>query len=487
MAYVTRYAPSPTWHQHIGGIRTALYCQLLAQQTNWKFLLRFEDTDQARSTKLYEESMMDSFKWCGLSRDAWPDNPDENGPYYQMKRLEIYNTYVQQLLDQWDAYYAWETSEELEAMRIAAYANKKAFNYRRIEYTQAQLEQYKNEWRTPVIRLSLPMKEVTFVDQVKWETTFDLRQFGDFVIVKSDGIPTYYLANVVDDHLQKITHVIRGEEHLSNTPKQIALYEALGWEMPSFAHLPLMLNTSGKKMSKRDTDIGLILVPQFQDEWFLPEAIINFIALLGWNPWTEQEIFTYDQLLESFSMERVQSSNAVYDFKRALWFNSEWIKNMSDEDFVSRLKWYLYLYGNEEWKEIIESTQEDYWLTFAAYIKVRLQTFGQFRDHAQYFFLRPTVDSQLVNREKMKVTDELVRWYLPKLITLLEHLDDSQWTEETIKEELIAFTKWLGLKNGQTLWPVRAILTGAQASPGAFEMLTVLGKEESIVRLKAYM
>lgn len=487
MSYVTRYAPSPTGYQHIGWVRTALYCRLLARQNNGKFLLRIEDTDQARSTVLYEEAMIDSLNRCGLERDAGPKNPDENGPYYQMKRLEIYNTYVQQLLEEWKAYYAWETSEELDAMRTVAYANKQAFNYRKMEYTPEQLEQFKQEWRTPAIRLTLPMKEITFVDQVKGETTFNLKQFGDFVIVKWDGVPTYYLANVVDDHLQKITHVMRGEEHLSNTPKQIALYEALGREYPSFAHLPLMLNPStGKKMSKRDTDIGLTLIPQFQDEWFLPEAIMNFIALLWWNPWTEQEIFTIDQLLESFSMERVQSSNAVYDFKRALWFNGEWMKNLSDEDFVEKLKWYLYLYGNEEWKEIIESTEHDYWMSLAWYIKIRLQTFGQFRDHAQYFFTRPNVDPVLVNREKMKVTDEIVRGYLPKLIHLLEHLDESQWTEETIKEELIAFTKWLGLKNGQTLWPIRAILTGAQASPGAFEMLTVLGKEESLVRLKGY-
>lgn len=487
MTYVTRYAPSPTGYQHIWWVRTALYCWLLARQNNGRFLLRIEDTDQARSTVVYEEWIIDALNRCGLDWDAWPKNPDENGPYYQMQRLEIYNQYVQQLLEQWDAYYAWETSEELEAMRTTAYANKQPFNYRKMEYTPEQLAQFQEESRKPVVRLALPTnKSITFVDQVKWETTFELKQFGDFVIVKGDGIPTYYLANVVDDYLQQVTHVIRGEEHLSNTPKQISLYNALGRETPVFAHLPLMLNPNGKKMSKRDTDIGLTLIPQFQDEWFLPEAIINFIALLWRNPGTEQEIFTMDQLLESFSMKRVQSSNAVYDFKRALWFNAVWLKNLSDEEFVKRLKGYLYLYGTEEWKEIIEATEEDYRLVFAPYIKVRLQTFAQFRDHAQYFFTRPTVDPVLVNREKMKVTEEVVRGYLPQLIHLLENLDGTRWTEETIKEELIAFTKWLGLKNGQTLWPIRAILTGAQASPGAFEMLTVLGKEESLVRLKGY-
>jgi len=484
---VTRFAPSPTGHLHIGSVRTALYCWLLAKQHNWVYKLRIEDTDQARSTKLFEDSMIDSFRWIGLDWDVGPDKDDGKGPYYQMPRLEIYNKYIQQLIDQGQAYYAWETSEEIEAMRNAAYAAKKPFNYRQMEYTDAQLAQFKEENRKPVVRFKLDESVVvTFVDGVKGETTFALKEFGDFVIQKSDGIPTYYLANVVDDALQDVTYVIRGEEHLSNTPKQIALYDALWFEKPQFAHLPLMLNKSGKKMSKRDTDAGLILVHQFRDAGFLPEAILNFVALLGWNPGTEQEFFTLDQLIESFSMDRVQKANAVYDFKRGLWFNSEYLSRMDDADFVKKLKDYLFLNGNEEWKSIIEESDEAYWMTFAAYIKVRIQTFEQFKDHCQYFFLRKPCDPAMVNREKMWIDDELVHGWIHDCMHMLEGLSDEQWTLETIKEQLVDFIAAKGLKNGQVLWPIRCILTSAEASPGAFEMLVVLGKEESLVRMKDY-
>lgn len=284
-----------------------------------------------------------------------------------------------------------------------------------------------------------PSKSITFTDGVKGETTFQMKQFGDFVIQKSDGIPTYYLANVVDDYLQEVTYIIRGEEHLSNTPKQICLYDALGWEHPDFAHLPLMLSPSGKKMSKRDTDIGLTLVPQFRDAGFLPEALINFITLLGRNPGTEREFFTLEELIEAFSMERINKSNAVYDYKRALRFNAEYIKRLSDEDFVQKIQDYLYLYGNEEWKEIIENTDKNYRLRFASYIKVRIQTLAQFRDFCFYFFVRPVYDADLVCREKMKVTPELVKEMLPEIITLLDSLTEAQREEETIKELLVEY------------------------------------------------
>lgn len=429
-------------------------------------------------------------RWFGLDRDAGPDKDDDLGPYYQMERLEIYNKYVQQLLEDDLAYYARETADEIWEMREAAYASKQAFNYRRVEYTEEQIQQFKDEWRTPAIRFQIPLDETTtFVDQVKWETSFEMKQFGDFVIVKWDGIPTYNFANVIDDYLHQVTNVMRGEEHLSNTPKQLVLYNAFWRKAPTFAHLPLLLNPhTGKKMSKRDTDIGLTLVPDFRDAWFLPEAIVNFIALLWWNPGNDREFYSLEELVEVFSMERVQKSNAIYDFKRALWFNSEYIKNLPDEDFVSKTKDFLFLYGDEERKEIVEHSEDSYRMKFAPYIKIRLQTLKQFADHGQYFFVRPaSVDREMVNREKMKVTEELVAAFLPEVIDLLSNLTDEQWTEETIKEQLIEYIKSREYKNGQVLWPLRAILTWVEASPGAFEMLFVLGKEESLVRLGEYL
>ncbi len=488
MGYVTRFAPSPTWSLHIWWVRTALYCWLLAKQSNWKYKLRIEDTDLARSTKIYEQEILDSFHWFGLDWDAWPWKDDGLGPYYQMERLDTYNKYVQELLEAWKAYYAWESSEELEVMREIANQNKKPFHYREQAYTPAQLEQFTEEGRKPVIRFKMPIDEViTFVDWVKWETTFAMKEFGDLVIVKSDGIPTYNFANVIDDSLHKITYVIRGEDHLSNTPKQIVMYKALWFDTPEFAHLPLMMNPMGKKMSKRDTNIWLILVHQFREAWFLPEAILNFIAMLWWNPWTEQEFFTIDELIEQFSMERVQKSNAVYDFKRALWYNSEYLKRMDDQEFVETVKNYLFLYGDEHWKLIIEASDDAYWETFAPFIKVRIQTLEQFKDHCDYFFERRPVDPGMVNREKMKIDDSVVHGFLHDCIHMLENLSDEQWTVDTLKEQLVDFIKAKDLKNGQVLRPLRCILTGAEASPGAFEMLFVLGKEESIVRIKEYL
>ncbi len=458
----------------------------------WKYILRIEDTDTARSTKLFEQNLLDGFEWLWLDRDAWPGKDGGEWPYYQMERLEVYNAYVQKLLEDGQAYYARETTEELDAMREEMQKIKKPFRYRQRDYTEEQLQSFKDEWRLPVVRLKLdPTREIVFDDLVKGETRFKLEQFGDLVIVKWDGVPTYHLAVVVDDIEMNISHVVRGEDHLTNTAKHIALYEAFGHdELPRFGHLPLIMNPNGKKLSKRDDpkEVWLVLIDQFRDAWFLPEAIINFSAMIGRNPWTEQEVFSLQELIHEFDITRVQKANAKYDFKRALWFNSEYIKNMDDAHFVAQVKDFLFLYGDESWKEIVEHSEDAHWMKLAPYIKVRIQTLRQFEEHCQYFFTRPeSVDATIVNREKMKVTPELVSGFLPDLIHLLEHMTQEQWTEETIKEELISFIKAKELKNGQVLRPVRAILTWVEASPGAFEMLYVLGKQESMVRLKEYI
>lgn len=494
---VTRFAPSPTWFLHIGGVRTALYSRLLAKKQGGKYLLRIEDTDVERSTKAYEQNILDSFNRLGLDWDAGPWKDDGCGPYYQMERLDIYNQYIQKLIDQGHAYYAWETAEEIDVMRQEAEAAKKQFIYRQPIYTQEQVDVFKAEWRTPTVRMKLPDKVITFQDGVKGEVSFHTKEFADFVIMKWDGVPTYYLANVIDDALQHVTHVIRGEEHLSNTPKQIVIYEALGFSLPSFSHLPLIMNaTTGKKLSKRDTNVGCVLVYQFKEAGFLPPAILNFIALVGRNPGTNQDVFTMEELIEAFSIERVQKSNGVYDFQRALWFNSEYIKAMSDDEFVSAVQAYLAEFGGEVRKEILEVGQSDdkdaggrnkYWLALAPYIKVRLQTLAQFKDYCSYFFVSPTVEPELVYREKMAVTKELMQDVLPELIERLEHMADVDRNEEAIKELLIAYIGEKGLKNGQILWPLRAILTWTEASPGAFEMMTVLGKDESLKRLKDFL
>lgn len=375
-----------------------------------------------------------------------------------MARLPIHRAYLQKLLDRDIAYEARESAEELEAMRNIAEAAKQPFVYRRTPYTPEQIAQWRAEGRIPVIRVVVPQVDIVFTDGIKGEVKFHGRDIGDFVLMKSDGSPIYYFANMLDDALQGVTNVIRAEEHLSNTPKQIILYNYFDFPVPQFAHLPLMMNPNGKKLSKRDASPDFfVAVRQFQDEGFLPEALLNYVLLVGRNPGTPQEFFSRQEMIDQFSLERVVKSNAVYDFSRALRYNGEYLKRMDDEQFVTKLHTYLHQFGGEEWQAILASTDRAYWLRFASHIKVRLQTFGQFRTHCQYFFKHTPATSELVCREKMGVTPALLAEILPQLITTLADLTER--TEETIKSALIAFTTDHGLKNGQVLRPLRALLT----------------------------
>lgn len=482
---ITRFPPSPTWNFHIWWARTSFYNWIFAKQNNWKFILRIEDTDTERSTKIYEKNIMDSMEWLWMDYDAWPWKDNGTWPFNQMDRLDIYSKYVDLLLEQWKAYYAWETSEELEDMRKASYDQKKAFVYRETKYTDEEINKFKAQWRKPAIRFKVQSKIVKWNDIVKWEIIMDASMIWDFVIMKSDGVPTYYVANVVDDNLMWITHIIRWEDHVNNTPKQILLYEAYDWKLPEFGHLPLMLNLDKSKMSKRDTKDQYVTVTKFKEEWFLKEALLNFIALLWWHPSDDREFFTIQELIENFSLDRITNSNAIYDFKRALWFNWEYIKNLSDEKFVEELLNYLQTYWDQEWQSILKITEKEYWLKLAPFIKIRLQTLGQFRDYAKYFFKRQYPENEILFNEKMGVNKELVKIVLQDIIKIIENFNQD-WTEENIKNSIVNYISSKWLKNGQVLRPLRAILTWVQASPWAFEMLYVLGKKESLERLKIF-
>jgi len=499
---ITRIAPSPTWPLHLGTARTALYSWLLARKNNWKFILRIEDTDTARSTKFFEEDIIQGLKRLWLDYDAGPWKEDEKGPYHQMERLDIYRKYVEKLIEQGDAYYAWETPEELEQLRKQAQAQKKPFVYRQIQYSPEQIEKFKAEWRKPVVRFKVRPEKVKWNDLVKGEIEIDMANVGDFVIMKSDWIPTFYLANVVDDALMWVTHILRWEDHVSNTPKQIQLYQALWFDVPNFWHIPLLLNPNKSKMSKRDSENEFVTINKFKQEGFLPEALINFIALLGWHPSSDDEFFgiepeklkekfnlpkNYKDLIQSFDIKDINNSNAIYDFKRALWLNSEYIRMLKDEAFVELLQDYLFRYWDSERREILNITEKQYWLKLAPYIKVRLQTFGQFKDYAKYFFKPQYPSDEILYKEKMKVNKDLVKQILPEVIKILEQIPETDWTEENLKNILVNYIKEKGYKTWQVLWPIRAILTWVEASPGAFEMLYVLWKEEAIKRLKEFL
>lgn len=491
-----RIAPSPTGHMHIWTARAALFNYLFAKPQNWKFLIRIEDTDKERSLQEHTEEILAWLNWLWL-------NPDEE-VVYQSKNEEKHRKAIQKLLDEGKAYYAYETAEELAKMREQAQKEKKWFVYKKISYTDEQIEQFKKEWRKPVVRFEVPEnKEIIFNDLVKWELTFNTNIIWDFVIAKSDGSPIFYLANTVDDYDMNITHVIRGEDHIPNTPKQILLYEALWYKIPTFGHLPLLLNSNKSKMSKRDTWDLFVTVKKFFQEGFVKDGLLNFIALLWWHTADDSEIFTFEELLKEFDISRVQSSNAVYDFPRSLYFNALHIRNFTAEKFIEELKYYIenmlnndsFKTDDEElkkdllfWNDLIKKgkfDEIDYIKKWFEEVTKRLQTLKQFVQYAKYLYVYQKVDDDVIYSKKMKVTEEIVKTHLPKIIDILEKTED--WNDENLKNILINYNKENWLKNWQTLWPIRAILSGVEASPGAFELLSILWKKESLDRLKKFI
>ena len=500
-----RIAPSPTWHMHIWTARAALFNYLFAKPQNGKFLIRIEDTDKERSLPEHTKEILAGLNWLGL-------NPDEE-IVYQSANEEKHKQAIQKLIDEWKAYYAWETPEKLQQMREQARKEKRWFIFRKPNYTKEQIQQFKKEWRKPVVRFQVPEnEEIVYQDLVKWEIKFNTWEIADFVIAKSDGSPIFYLANTVDDYEMKITHVIRWEDHIPNTPKQILLYKALWYDLPVFGHLPLLLNTNKSKMSKRDTWDLFVTVRRFFQEGYVKDGLLNFIALLWWHTSDDREFFTFQELLKEFDISRVQSSNAVYDFQRSLHFNAEHIKHMSNEKFIEEVKQYVekmlhddilgVLWDSESssewqeqlvedlrfWEELIKKWKlddMDYVNKWANDVKIRLQTLKQFVQYAKYLYTYQEVEDEIVYNKKMKVTEEIVKEHLPKIIEELEKLED--WNEENLKNLLINYNKENWLKNGQTLWPIRAILSGVQASPGAFELMRILGKKESLERLNKYL
>ncbi len=491
----TRIAPSPTWNMHIWTARAALFNYLFAKQNNWKFLIRIEDTDKERSLPEHTKEILKWLEWLGLSYDE--------DIVYQSKNEQKHIKAINYLLENNYAYYSYETPEELQEMKEKAQKEKKPFVYRQINYTQEQLDQFKKEWRNPVVRFKVPDEEIIYNDLMKWEISFNMSNVSDFVIQKSDGSPIFYIANAVDDHLMDISHVIRWEDHISNTPKQILLYKALWYNLPSFWHLPLLLNPNKSKMSKRDTSDIFVTVKRFMQEWFLKDAVINFIALLWWHTADDREFFYIDELLEEFSNERVQSSNSIYDFSRAIWFNGEHIRALDDEQFIQKIKEYvntllqdpIFKVEDEElisklryWEQIINEwkfNDKEYNKKWVKEIKVRLQTFKQFVLYNEYIFDYVPVKDDILYNEKMKVTEDIVKEHIPVLIKKFESIEN--WDEDTLKNLLITYNKENWLKNGQTLWPIRSILSWVAASPWAFELMEILWKKETIKRLKKFI
>lgn len=484
----TRFAPSPTGFLHVGGLRAALFAYLFAKQHGGKFLLRIEDTDQKRSVEGALESLIRTLKWAGLTYDEGPleDGTEigEAGPYIQSKRLDLYKKHVDTLVQKNEAYLCFCTSERLEEMRAKQEAHKQAPKYDRhcLNLSKVEIDKLRAEEKPYVIRQRIPdTGTVTWKDLVRGDVSFAVETIDDQVLLKSDGFPTYHLANVVDDHLMEITHVIRGEEWLSSTPKHLLLYKSFGWVAPEFAHLPLLLNMDRTKLSKRQGDVA---VEDYIHKGYLPEAMINFIALLGWHPGgdTTQEIFSMDELIKKFSMEKVHKAGAVFDLEKLDWVNWQWRRRKFESQPGEK---------SEKLFKLCEEFLPPEWLQDKAFLKRALITVEEkvIKDPKStveqikfYFNDTITIDPPLLTRDKMKVTPEIAKQSLIAANESLKNFNGFD-DQEKLKEYLIFLVQKLGLKNGQVFWPLRVALTGEEFSPGVFEVLWALGKERSLKRI----
>lgn len=492
-----RFAPSPTGPLHIGGVRTALYNYLFAKKLGGTFILRIEDTDQKRFVEGAEAYIQEALNWLGLSIDEGPEQGGDFGPYKQSERTPHYQQAVQKLLDEGKAYYAFDTPEALDQARSQAEANGEVFKYdsksrvsldNSLNLSAEDLKKRLDNGEAAVVRLKVePNQAVVFNDLIRNQVSFQSELLDDKVLLKADGLPTYHLANVVDDHHMKITHVIRGEEWLSSTAHHVLLYRALGIEdqMPAFAHLPLILKPQGKgKLSKRDgAKFGIPVFPLdwkaseeetyqgFRENGFLPQAVLNFLAFLGWNPGTEQEMFSLEALIDAFTIERINKSGARFDYDRAVWYNQQYIQQLADKDFAEIVM--------HEAKEKGVDACTSYVEQIAPLIKDRIKVFGNVTDEQHYFFSNPDTynDKQALKRAK-----KISQAELEAVTTLLEGIDD--WKKDNIEQQLKTWANEQEIKLGVLLPLYRIALTGDMTGPDVFEMSEVIGKEYILDRWK---
>lgn len=487
-----RFAPSPTGALHIGGVRTALYNYLFAKHHNGKFLLRIEDTDQARFVDSAEQYIIDSLKWLGLTPDEGVGFGGELGPYRQSERKAIYQTYVDILLENEKAYYAFDTAEELDAARALAEENKETFIYNwstrgklknslslTSEETNALLEQ-----NTPyVVRFKIDTDNTVLLnDMIRGKISIDATTLDDKVLFKSDGMPTYHLANIVDDHLMGITHVIRGEEWLPSMPLHELLYAAFGWEAPQFAHLPLILKPEGKgKLSKRDGDKhGFPVFPMewiteegtakgYKQEGYFPDAVLNMLALLGWNPGTEQEIFTLDELAQLFSLEKVSKSGARFSPDKAVWFNHQYLQLKSVEELLPAYQEVVLANGIEA-NDVLDAT-------IITLVKERANFVADIFEQAKFFYVAPTAYDEKAAKKAWKDDSKGI------LLAFVEALQTAEFTAEALHDVMAKFVEEQAIGFGKIGMPLRLSLVGALQGPDVPVIMSILGREETTNRI----
>jgi glutamyl-tRNA synthetase len=473
-----RFAPSPTGYLHIGGARTALFNWLFARKHNGKLVLRIEDTDTERLKADSVSQILVSLKWLGLNWDEGPEVGGPNGPYFQSQRLDIYKKYVDQLLQEGKAYYCFCTPAELEAQREKQRQAKQPFRYARTcrDLPKEEVERRLAAGEPHSIRIKIPVDgTMTVHDLIHGDVEFDLTQFDDFVIVKSNGIPTYNFAVVIDDYLMKITHVLRAEEHLSNTPKQILIYEALGFKVPKFGHMPMILAPDRSKLSKRH---GATSVEEFRSQGYLAPAIVNYLTLLGWAPDAEQEIIDLPATVKEFELEKMSKKAAIYDTKKLTWLNGHYLNNLPLAEIVKEAEPFFVDSGlvTDAW---IKEHQE-FFNHLIDVVRVRVKTLKEVVDASTYFFKDFTeYDAKGVAKQFKEGSAELLQYCREQLAALPEFTLAS--TEKCYND--IAAAKGLGL--GKVIQPSRLALTGRTVSPGMFDVMTLLGREKTLARLDA--
>lgn len=488
-----RFAPSPTGPLHIGGVRTALYNYLFARKNKGTFILRIEDTDQARFVEGAEEYIFAALKWCGIEIDEGVNEGGDYGPYRQSERKEIYRQYAEMLIDRGYAYYAFDTAEELDKLRTDSEKKGETFIYNALNR-----DRFKNsvslsdtEWHARlnagepyVIRFKMPAdEEIHFDDLIRGHISVNTSTLDDKVLFKSDGMPTYHLANIVDDHLMKISHVIRGEEWLPSLPLHFMLYRSFGWTPPLFAHLPLLLKPDGKgKLSKRDGDkMGFPVFPLywpygekargFREDGYYPEAFVNMLALLGWNPGTDQEIFSMEELIEAFSIEKVGKSGSHFDPEKAKWFNHQYLQRKSNRELALEFREILRAKGYHV--DIVNLE------TVVGLVKERVSFVKDMWNEADFFFKAPeTYDQEVVRKRWKNNTTSLVT----ELKTVLH--DIQSFTPEETEKVVRSWISEKKINAGEVMTPFRLLIVGALRGPGIFDIIGWIGKEETIRRIE---
>jgi len=470
----TRYAPSPTGRMHVGNLRTALYAYLIAKHEDGDFLLRIEDTDQERFVEGATEIIYRTLEKTGLIHDEGPDKDGGVGPYVQSQRQAagIYLKYAQELVEKGQAYYCFCTQERLNSLKKTVNGEEiMTYDKHCLHLTKEEVAANMAAGLPYVIRQNNPTEgTTTFRDDIYGDITVDNSELDDMVLIKSDGYPTYNFANVVDDHLMGITHVVRGNEYLSSSPKYNRLYEAFGWEVPVYVHCPLITNEEHKKLSKRS---GHSSYEDLIEQGFVSEAVVNYVALLGWSPEDNREIFSLEELVRAFDYHHMSKSPAVFDVTKLKWMNSEYLKAMDADRFYDMAEPYI--------REVIKKDLD--LRKIAAMVKTRIEVLPDIGDHIDFFETMPKYDPQMYVHKKMKTTKETSLEVLKEVLPLLEEQED--YSNDGLYETLAKYVSDKGCKTGFVMWPIRVAVSGKQMTPaGATEIMEVLGKQESLERIR---